>query len=109
MATARGSHAAATLADGRVLVIGGLVPDNGGPATIDDATTEIYDPASGTFSPGPDLTVARYNHSAVTLNDGRVLVIGGQHLRSAESTIRGPTRSPRSKTWPRCTGWDIRW
>ena len=84
MATARGSHAAATLADGRVLVIGGLVPDNGGPATIDDATTEIYDPASGTFSAGPDLSVARYNHSAVTLNDGRVLVIGGQHLRSAE-------------------------
>jgi hypothetical protein len=84
MRTARGSHAAATLADGRVLIAGGLVLDGAGPATIDDRSSEIYDPATGEFTDGPDLTVARFNHSAVTLNDGRVLVIGGQRLRSAE-------------------------
>lgn len=84
MRVGRGSHAAAALADGRVLVTGGLVLDGAGPGTIDDATTELFDPASGTFSDGPDMTTARFNHSAVRLDDGRVLVLGGNHLRSAE-------------------------
>ncbi len=84
MGTARGRHAAAVLPDGRVLITGGLVPDGPGPATIDSKTTEIFDPVSGTFAPGPDMGVARFNHSAITLNDGRVLVLGGNHLSSAE-------------------------
>jgi hypothetical protein len=84
MGTARGRHAAAVLADGRVLITGGLVPDSPAPATIDSKTTEIFDPASGTFTPGPDMSVARFNHSAIALDDGRVLVLGGNHLSSAE-------------------------
>lgn len=31
------------------------------------------------------MAVARFNHSAITLNDGRVLVLGGNGLRSAEA------------------------
>jgi hypothetical protein len=84
MGTARTSHAAAALPDGRVLVTGGLIPVGSGPATTDAATTEIFDPASGTFSPGNDMTVPRFNHSAVALDDGRVLVLGGNNRRSAE-------------------------
>jgi hypothetical protein len=84
MGTARGRHAAAVLPDGRVLITGGLVPDNPAPATIDSKTTEIFDPSSGTFTPGPDMSVARFNHSAIALDDGRVLVLGGNHLSSAE-------------------------
>ncbi len=84
MGTARGRHAAAALADGRVLITGGLVPVGAGPTTIESKTTEIFDPASGTFTPGPDMSVARFNHSAIALDDGRVLVLGGNHLSSAE-------------------------
>jgi hypothetical protein len=84
MGWARGRHAAAPLPDGRVLITGGLIPDGGGPATIDTKTTEIFDPAAGTFAPGPDMSVARFNHSAIALDDGRVLVLGGNHLSSAE-------------------------
>lgn len=84
MGTARGRHAAAVLPDGRVLISGGLVPVGGGPTTIDSKTTEIFDPVSGTFAPGPDMSVARFNHSAIALDDGRVLVLGGNHLSSAE-------------------------
>ena len=84
MGTARGRHAAAALADGRVLITGGLVPVGGGPTTIDSKTTEIFDPTSGTFTPGPDMSVARFNHSAVALDDGRILVLGGNQLSSAE-------------------------
>jgi hypothetical protein len=74
----------ATLTDGRVLVTGGLTPQGAGPITVATAATEIFDPATGAFAAGPDLTTPRFNHSAVTLADGRVLVLGGNGLRSAE-------------------------
>jgi len=62
---------AAVLPDGRVLYAGGF---NG--SSLDDA--EIYDPVSGTFSASAShLSVARGFGRTVTLQDGRVLLIGG--------------------------------
>jgi Big-like domain-containing protein/Kelch motif protein/galactose oxidase-like protein len=84
MGVARGRHAAAPLPDGRVLITGGLVPAGVGPATIDDKTAEVFDPATGTFTPTGDMSVTRFNHSAIALNDGRVLVLGGNGRKSAE-------------------------
>ncbi len=83
MGQARANHAMAALRDGRVLVTGGLVPGTGG-GTVDVATTEIFSPATGSFTAGPTMSVARYGHSAITLTDGRVLVLGGWSRRSAE-------------------------
>jgi hypothetical protein len=40
-------------------------------------SSEIYDPATGTFAAGPNLQIARWRHSATMLADGRVLVLGG--------------------------------
>ena len=71
MGSARTGHTATRLADGRVLIAGGLV----GSLTV--KTTEIYDPGSRTFSPGPDLQVTREDHTATLLADGRVLIAGG--------------------------------
>lgn len=62
------------LPDGRVLVTGGRGGVQGG--TI-FASAEIYDPATGTFSPTGAMTTARYVASAVRLNNGKVLVAGG--------------------------------
>lgn len=112
------------ISTGGALFVGGI--DLGGQGVVTD-TTELFDPAASTFTPGPKLTVARqsaevaeiktssdqlivggidgqgqavkkcevyshynktiigttdmstarYSHRAVTLNDGRVLVIGG--------------------------------
>ncbi|HEY7637852.1 MAG TPA: kelch repeat-containing protein [Gemmatimonadales bacterium] len=84
MGEARSRHAAAALPDGRVLITGGLVPVGAGPATTDVASAEIFDPASGTFSPTGDMTTKRFNHSAIALDDGRILVLGGNGLKSAE-------------------------
>jgi hypothetical protein len=84
MVVARANHAVARVSDGRVLVTGGLVPAASGQGTIDASSTEIFTPATGTFAAGSAMTVARYNHSAITLDDGRVLVLGGNRLRSAE-------------------------
>ena len=40
-------------------------------------TTEIYDPASDTFSTGPAMLAARFYFPAELLNNGSVLVAGG--------------------------------
>lgn len=74
------------LLDGRVLVLGG--GGHGG-----HSRTDLYDPASGEFTRGPDLIDARLGVVATRLLDGRVLVTGGisaaeetynEHLSSAE-------------------------
>ena len=99
MGTARTSPAAAVLPDGRVLVAGGgyltgvhegagvggaqlvsvhvLTADSWpGPTTRALATAELYDPASGTWSTTGSMRFARVSPMAVTLGDGRVLVVG---------------------------------
>ena len=72
MLVERRGHTATRLADGRVLIAGG---ENSG-GTLNQ--TEIYDPASGTFSAAANMSAARANHSATLLADGRVLIAGGR-------------------------------
>jgi hypothetical protein len=67
--------AAAPLADGRVLVVGGdectyLCSDY-----LESA--EIFDPAAGRFSRTGDMSLSRHGPIAAPLPDGRVLVAGG--------------------------------
>jgi hypothetical protein len=77
--TARGKHAAVRLLDGRVLLIGGST-DRETRSRL--ASTEVYDPRTEAFSPGPTLRIARYKltDAVALLPDGRVLVAGdGAH------------------------------
>ncbi len=76
MRTPRVKHGAARLADGRVLVVGGS--DRRGFAER-FASTEIYDPATGRFSPGPPMLAPRHKlrDAVVALPSGAVLVAGG--------------------------------
>jgi len=78
MTLARQNHAAALLADGSVLLVGGR--DSTGNRV---ASAEIYNPATGTFAAtaGP-LAAARDNFTATRLSDGRVLVLGGNGISS---------------------------
>jgi hypothetical protein len=73
MAQARQQHAAALLADGRVLIAGGSDPKG----TLLN-TAEIWDPKTGKFSATGSMTSARSAAGAATLKDGRVLLVGGQ-------------------------------
>lgn len=75
----RESHTAALLPDGRVLIAGGHRDRRENIVVY--RSTEIYDPVRRSFSPGPDLGVARHKHEAVALADGRVLVLGGSDPR----------------------------
>lgn len=76
MAVPRVKQAAALLADGRVLVIGGS--DTRGYRER-FASTEIYDPATGEFSAGPEMHSARHKlrDAVVALPSGAVIVAGG--------------------------------
>lgn len=73
MASARGDHTATLLPNGTVL-IAGRTP---GPADPTGSSTEIYDPASRTFTATGSLVNGRSNHTATLLPDGKVLVTGG--------------------------------
>jgi hypothetical protein len=94
----RAYHTASLLPDGRVLVCGGLYFDQDG-NWIDLARAEIYDPATGTWTELPATMVAdRSFHTASTLADGRVLLIGGNVNRSAEIF------DPKTETFSRTGG-----
>lgn len=103
METVRASHTAALLSDGRVLIAGGsaLAADGDVCATLSSA--ELFDPASGTFSPTGDMTAFRFGHTATTLKDGKVLIAGGVDV--SEDPDNGCTESSvsraRSSTIPR--------
>jgi hypothetical protein len=80
MSVPRTQHTATLLGDGRVMVAGGRSQD----ATVALSTTELFDPKSGAWKPGPPMNAARAGHTATALLDGRVLVIGGSAPAAAE-------------------------
>lgn len=75
MARARVDHTLTTLPSGEVLVTGGAVA---GGQLAADASAELFDPATGTWSAAGSSTEARRQHSATALDDGRVLLAGGR-------------------------------
>ncbi|MGA3058577.1 MAG: protein kinase [Candidatus Limnocylindrales bacterium] len=67
MGTARSSHTATLLSDGRVLIVGGYSLST---------SAELYDPKTGTFSPTGSMSWYYTYHTATLLSDGRVLISG---------------------------------
>jgi autotransporter-associated beta strand protein len=94
LAAARYGHTTTVLTSGpnsgKVLVVGGS-----GSATF--ASCELYDPATNTWSAAASLTTARYLHTAVLLNSGKVLVIGG--YTGTVTTASCELYDPVSNTW----------
>jgi hypothetical protein len=74
MTTARLGHTLTLLADGRVLAAGGM---DGHDTSKPLSSAELFDPATGRWSPTGSMAVGRTQHIAVRLLDGRVLVAGG--------------------------------
>jgi hypothetical protein len=88
MTSARESHTATLLNDGKVLVVGGderkvfrycpnLPPLPCKPQHVPLASAELFDPASGSFKGTGNMVAPRTLHAATLLGDGKVLVTGG--------------------------------
>jgi hypothetical protein len=88
LASARFSHAASLLDDGRVLLVGGL---RGAPSQLDldafVAEVELFDPATERFEQGAALAFPRSWPSATRVADGRVVVLGGNTLNESTLTV----------------------
>jgi N-acetylneuraminic acid mutarotase len=90
--TARYSHTATRLGDGKVLVAGG------GSLAVPLASAELYDPVVNTWTAAASLSTARTQHTATLLGNGKVLVAGGEgnggvYVASAE------LYDPVANTW----------
>lgn len=69
----RSGHTATLLKSGKVLIAGGMERDG-----VFSATAELYDPATGNFSPTKTkMNSRRVGHTATQLPDGKILLIGG--------------------------------
>lgn len=100
----RMGHAAALLADGRVLITGGLDTDEATPESF-ARSAELYDPASGTFSATGDMVAPHAFHTATTLADGRVLIVGfGEELVTGMSGDASPDLLSSAEVYDPATG-----
>lgn len=108
MKTARIEHSAPRLADGRVLVVGGGSCTSG-PTCVAHTTTEIYDPATNTWSDGASLPSGYRDGSMsgqlVAMKDGNVF---GWYpyavtYNATANTWTTETASGLSADWPYTT------
>ncbi len=82
LSVARATHQSVALQDGRLLVLGGCGGESC--ATV-HASAEVYDPGRRAFSATGDMAEGRSSLSAVRLDDGRVLAVGGWNGSSASA------------------------
>lgn len=96
MSGSRGNFPAVSLLrDGRVLLAGGM--PNGGAAL---ATADLYDPATQSTSlASGTMMAARFAASAITLLDGRVLVMGVCNSATVSGCVSGPQNRPLVDTF----------
>lgn len=81
----RGLQTATLLTDGTVLIVGGQTVTQGSATYF--SSGELYDPATGAFTATGSMHEARESDTATLLQNGRVLIVGGQNdqvLASAE-------------------------
>ena len=71
-------HTATLLANGRLLVAGGV-----GSAGTGTAAADLFDPVALAWTPAAPMNAMRSSHAATLLADGRVLVTGGSTVSSA--------------------------
>lgn len=97
--TARHSHVAVRLADGRVLVAGGISGITG------LRSAELFDPATGTWAVTGSMQFERIGLAAAPLSNGRVLVAGGARFNQACADPPAGNSSevfdPGTGTWTR--------
>ena len=104
----RYGHTATPLANGEVLIAGGL--DRAlAPFSVTDSA-ELYDPTTGTWSRTGNLDTGRIGHTATLLPNGKVLVAGGRDRIAPpflSLTDSAELYDPTTRTWSRTTNLSI--
>lgn len=112
MSVARMAHEAILLPTQKVLVVGGQSTRFGAA----HATTELYDPLTNTWAPGPNLSAGRAAPSVASYDQGKkVLIAGGYTYANNQPVVHTSVdiysgdsntiaASTRAMTQPRCDG-----
>jgi uncharacterized repeat protein (TIGR01451 family) len=99
MAESRYYHTLTLLPDGKALAAGSRKLE--GPQGFSSATAELYDPATGTWSPTGSMPTGHAFHTATLLKNGKVLVVGGM-LKAAHPNLWSDSAElydPVAGTW----------
>jgi N-acetylneuraminic acid mutarotase len=101
MTIARSFFTTTMLSNGKVLAIGGRI--HTGPDYFDYkaiAWADLYDPTTKKWNATGTMSIGREDHSAVLLNNGKVLVIGGTTVDFNGVTVASAELyDPASGTW----------
>ena len=98
MATPREEHTATMLANGQLLVAGGM---NGSGALI---SGELFDPVKEQWTATGNLNTARYGHTATSLPNGQVLVAAGIVDLLGNISASAELYDPASRNWTATAG-----
>jgi hypothetical protein len=90
------------LSDGRVLVAGGHECTN--PNFTGTNIAEIFDPVTQTWTDGPDMADRRWYPTAITLANGKALVVAGSARNTLDYDPIPEMFDPATNTWAKLTG-----
>ncbi len=111
MSSPRWEHAAAMLSNGTVWIGGGEITDNKSFPGKATATTDIYNPATGTMTRGPDMHLARNGEKVAVIPSGtiqnQVLVTGGFGDQVHATASTAELYNPGSSSF-QCVGKNVR-
>ncbi|RKG63263.1 PKD domain-containing protein [Corallococcus sp. CA054B] len=96
MGTSHYNPAVTLLPSGKVMVTGGFASY---PATTPLRAVEFYDPATNTWTAGPQMAFARGAHTATLLPNGKVLVVGGVSTGDAVANRVVELYDPATNSW----------
>ena len=88
-------HTATMLYNGKVLLAGGGLFINGSVAAL--ASASLYDPVANSWTALPNMITSRYQHGAVALGNGKLLMISGRNASS--NTAAAEAFDPTTNTW----------
>jgi len=89
----RVSHRGVLLDNGTVLITGGGYKSNGQKYEYEGKSCEIFDPTTKKWRLTAPMHVSRQSHQIIKLDDGRIVVTGGNKTQSAE------VYDPTNETW----------
>jgi hypothetical protein len=98
MNVARAGHTATLLPTGQVLVAGGEGTCVSFSCPV-LASAELYNPATGAWTPTGSMNVARTGHTATLLATGQVLVAGGESGSTANAGSTAELYNPATGAW----------